>query len=93
MKFEAVIGLEVHSQLKTKTKLFSSSNNDFGEDPNCNVSVVDLGLPGALPVLNDKAVDLAILASLSESIIFILIYLKGTRLVNMMSHWLQMELS
>ena len=65
MKFEAVIGLEVHSQLKTKTKLFSSSNNDFGEDPNCNVSVVDLGLPGALPVLNDKAVDLAILASLS----------------------------
>ena len=65
MKFEAVIGLEVHSQLKTKTKLFSSSNNDFGEDPNRNVSVVDLGLPGALPVLNDKAVDLAILASLS----------------------------
>ena len=65
MEFEAVIGLEVHSQLKTKTKLFSSSNNDFGEEPNSNVSVVDLGLPGALPVINDKAVDLAILASLS----------------------------
>ena len=65
MKFEAVIGLEVHSQLKTKTKLFSPSNNDFGEDPNANVSVVDLGLPGALPVINDKAVDLAILASMS----------------------------
>ena len=65
MKFEAVIGLEVHSQLKTKTKLFSSSNNEFGEDPNANVSVVDLGLPGALPVINDKAVDLAILAGLS----------------------------
>ena len=65
MKYEAVIGLEVHSQLKTKTKLFSASNNDFGEDPNANVSVVDLGLPGVLPVINDKAVDLAILAGLS----------------------------
>ncbi len=65
MKYEAVIGLEVHSQLKTKTKLFSTSNNDFGEDPNTNVSVVDLGLPGVLPVINDKAVDLAILAGLS----------------------------
>ena len=65
MEYEAVIGLEVHSQLKTKTKLFSSSNNDFGENPNSNVSVVDLGLPGVLPVINHKAVDLAILAGLS----------------------------
>ena len=65
MGYEAVIGLEVHSQLKTKTKLFSSSNNNFGENPNTNVSVVDLGLPGVLPVINNKAVDLAILAALS----------------------------
>ena len=67
MKFEAVIGLEVHSQLKTNVKLFSSSNTDFGSDPNSNVSEVDLGLPGALPVINSKAVDLAILAGLSTN--------------------------
>ena len=67
MKFEAVIGLEVHSQLKTNVKLFSSSNTDFGSDPNSNVSEVDLGLPGVLPVINSKAVDLAILAGLSTN--------------------------
>jgi len=67
MKFEAVIGLEVHSQLKTNAKLFSSSNTDFGSDPNSNVSEVDLGLPGVLPVINSKAVDLAILAGLSTN--------------------------
>ena len=60
MKFEAVIGLEVHSQLKTNSKLFSNSNTDFGCDPNSNVSEVDLGLPGVLPVINTQAVDLAI---------------------------------
>ena len=67
MKFEAVIGLEVHSQLKTKSKLFSSSNTDFGSHPNSNVSEVDLGLPGVLPVINSKAVDLAIIAGLSTN--------------------------
>ena len=67
MKFEAVIGLEVHSQLKTNAKLFSSSNTDFGSDPNSNVSEVDLGLPGVPPVINSKAVDLAILAGLSTN--------------------------
>ena len=65
MKFESVIGLEVHAQLKTNTKLFSSSNNEFGDDPNSNVSIVDLGLPGVLPVLNQKAVKLAIIAGIS----------------------------
>ena len=48
MKYETVIGLEVHAQLKTNTKLFSTSNNEFGDEPNSNVSVVDLGLPGVL---------------------------------------------
>ena len=63
--FETVIGLEVHAQLKTKTKLFSTSNNEFGDNPNSNVSIVDLGLPGVLPVLNMEAVRLAIIAGLS----------------------------
>ena len=63
--FETVIGLEVHAQLKTTTKLFSTSNNEFGDNPNSNVSIVDLGLPGVLPVLNMEAVRLAIIAGLS----------------------------
>jgi aspartyl-tRNA(Asn)/glutamyl-tRNA(Gln) amidotransferase subunit B len=67
MRFEAVIGLEVHSQIKTNTKLFSSSNIDYGCDPNSNVSEVDLGLPGTLPVINSRAVDLAILAGVSTN--------------------------
>ena len=67
MGFEAVIGLEVHSQIKTNTKLFSSSNIDYGCDPNSNVSEVDLGLPGTLPVINSRAVDLAILAGVSTN--------------------------
>ncbi|MDG2348148.1 MAG: Asp-tRNA(Asn)/Glu-tRNA(Gln) amidotransferase GatCAB subunit B, partial [Gammaproteobacteria bacterium] len=55
------IGLEVHVQLKTKTKLFSSSPAKFGDPPNSNMSIIDMGLPGVLPVLNKEAVVLAIM--------------------------------
>jgi aspartyl-tRNA(Asn)/glutamyl-tRNA(Gln) amidotransferase subunit B len=55
-----VVGLEVHVELDTKTKLFSASPNRFGDDPNTNIDPVTLGLPGALPVLNRRAVELAI---------------------------------
>lgn len=54
-----VIGLEVHVELDTKTKLFSASPNQFGDEPNTNIDPVTLGLPGALPVLNRHAVELA----------------------------------
>ena len=57
------IGLEVHVQLKTKTKLFSSSPAKFGDPPNSNMSIIDMGLPGVLPVLNKEAVVLAIMLS------------------------------
>lgn len=59
-KYETVIGLEVHVQLNTNAKLFDPSPNAFGDEPNVNVSPVCLGLPGALPVLNEKAVAHAI---------------------------------
>ncbi|MGE0200948.1 MAG: Asp-tRNA(Asn)/Glu-tRNA(Gln) amidotransferase subunit GatB [Candidatus Melainabacteria bacterium] len=59
-KYESVIGLEVHVQLKTDSKLFDPSPNSFGDDPNVNIAPVCLGLPGALPVLNKNAVDFAI---------------------------------
>lgn len=58
--WEMVIGLEVHVELDTKTKLFSASPNRFGDDPNTNIDPVTLGLPGALPVLNRHAVELAV---------------------------------
>lgn len=58
--WEMVVGLEVHVELATRTKLFSASPNRFGDEPNTNIDPVTLGLPGALPVLNRQAVELAI---------------------------------
>ena len=64
-KYEPVIGLEVHVQLGTKTKIFCSCPVEFGSSPNTNVCPVCLGLPGALPVISRQAVELAISASLA----------------------------
>ncbi len=64
-KYEAVIGLEVHVQLATVTKIFCGCPTSFGADPNSNVCPVCLGLPGALPVINARAVELAIEAALA----------------------------
>jgi aspartyl-tRNA(Asn)/glutamyl-tRNA(Gln) amidotransferase subunit B len=64
-RYEMVIGLEVHVHLKTATKIFCRCSTDFGAPPNANTCPVCLALPGALPVLNDHAVELAIRASLA----------------------------
>lgn len=58
--WEMIVGLEVHVQLSTRTKLFSSSPNRFGDEPNTNIDVVDTGQPGALPILNKEAVEKAV---------------------------------
>jgi aspartyl-tRNA(Asn)/glutamyl-tRNA(Gln) amidotransferase subunit B len=64
-KYEPVIGLEVHAQLLTKTKIFCGCSTRFGDAPNSNVCPVCLGLPGTLPVLNKRAVEMGIRASLA----------------------------
>src|SRR6201987_231036 len=64
-KYEPVIGLEVHVQLLTETKIFCSCATRFGALPNTNVCPVCLGMPGSLPVLNRKAVEYAVLAAMA----------------------------
>ncbi|KRG33922.1 MULTISPECIES: Asp-tRNA(Asn)/Glu-tRNA(Gln) amidotransferase subunit GatB [unclassified Psychrobacter] len=58
--YEVVIGIEIHCQLNTESKIFSSAPTDFGHEPNSQASIVDLGLPGVLPVLNAGVVDRAL---------------------------------
>lgn len=65
MNFETVIGLEVHVELKTNSKIFSSAPNHFGAEPNTNTTVIDLGYPGVLPVVNKNVVDFAMRAALA----------------------------
>ncbi len=66
MEFEAVIGLEIHAQISTKSKLFSAVDNDsFGKEPNINTSVICMGFPGVLPVPNQEAVEKGAKAALA----------------------------
>ncbi|MBP0001606.1 MAG: Asp-tRNA(Asn)/Glu-tRNA(Gln) amidotransferase subunit GatB [Cyanobacteria bacterium SID2] len=64
-EYEAVIGLETHCQLNTETKIFSNSSTQFGADPNTNIDPVCMGLPGVLPVLNEKVLEYAVKAGLA----------------------------
>ena len=60
MQWETVIGLEIHTQLATKSKIFSGSSTAFGAAPNTQASLIDLGMPGVLPVLNKGVVRMAV---------------------------------
>lgn len=64
-KYEAVIGLETHCQLNTKSKIFSPASTEFGAPPNTNISPICLGYPGVLPVLNEKVLEYAVKAGLA----------------------------
>ena len=66
--YETVIGLEVHAQLKTQTKIFCGCSTKFGAKPNSNTCPICLGMPGVLPVLNERAIEFLIrLALATES--------------------------
>lgn len=65
MSWETVIGLEIHVQLATKTKIFSGSSTAFGAEPNTQACAIDLALPGTLPVLNEEAVRMAVMFGLA----------------------------
>lgn len=59
-EWEVILGLEVHAQIKSKSKLFSGAPNDFGSEPNENVSLIDAGMPGMLPVINEYCIEQAV---------------------------------
>lgn len=94
MNWEMVIGLEVHIQLSTKSKLFSTSATKYGQHQNTQAAFLDLGLPGTLPVVNKEAIRKAVIFGLAvdakiskdsffaRKIISIQIYQKVIRLVN-----------
>ena len=67
MTYEAIIGLEVHAQLLTKTKIFCGCSTEFGAPPNTHTCPVCLGMPGVLPVLNRKVVDYTIRMALATN--------------------------
>ena len=63
--YETVIGLEVHVELKTESKMFSPSAAHFGAEPNTNTNVIDFGYPGVLPKMNRRGIEFAIKAALA----------------------------
>ena len=65
MNFETVIGLEVHVELKTESKIFSPAPAHFGAEPNSNTNVIDWGYPGVLPVMNKAAIEFGMKAALA----------------------------
>jgi len=67
MAWETVIGLEIHAQLSTNTKIFSGASTAFGAEPNTQACAVDLGLPGVLPVVNAEVVRLAVRFALATN--------------------------
>lgn len=102
--YEVIIGLEVHSELSTKTKIFCSCETEFGGEPNTHCCPVCMAMPGALPVLNEKVVEYAVKAGLAmncsiskkakmiEKIIFIQTYQNLIKYHNTICHYVQEEM-
>ena len=68
--WEVVIGLEIHTQLATRSKIFSGSSTEYGAEPNTQASLIDLGYPGMMPVLNEEVVHMAAMFDLEVDTTF-----------------------
>lgn len=102
--YEVIIGLEVHAELSTKTKIFCSCPTTFGAEPNTHTCPICMGMPGTLPVLNEKVVEYAVKAGLAtnceiernskmiEKIIFTQIYQKLIKYLNMINLYVIMDI-
>lgn len=102
--YEVIIGLEVHAELSTKTKIFCSCPTTFGAEPNTHTCPICMGMPGTLPVLNEKVVEYAVKAGLAtnceiernskmiEKIIFTQIYQKHIKYHNMINLYAIMDI-
>ena len=97
--YEVVIGLEVHAELSTKTKIFCSCPTEFGAAPNTHTCPICMAMPGTLPVLNEKVVEYAVKAGLAtnceivkmiEKIIFIQIFQNLIKYLNLINHFVNM---
>lgn len=103
--YEVVMGLEVHAELATKTKIFCSCPTKFGAAPNTQVCPVCMAMPGTLPTLNEKVVEYAVKAGLAthctisrdskneyEKTIFIQIHQEHIRFHNLINHYVNMDI-
>lgn len=102
--YEVVIGLEIHAELSTKTKIFCNCSTEFGAEPNTHVCPVCMAMPGALPVLNEKVVEYAVKAGLAtnctiskdskmiEKIIFIQTFQSHIKYHNLINLYVNMEM-
>lgn len=102
--YEVVIGLEIHAELSTKTKIFCNCSTEFGAEPNTHVCPVCMAMPGALPVLNEKVVEYAVKAGLAtnctiskdskmiEKIIFIQTFQNHIKYHNLINLYVNMEM-
>ena len=102
--YEVVIGLEIHAELATKTKIFCSCPTKFGGSPNTQTCPICMAMPGTLPVLNEKVVEYAVKAVLQlivqfqkivkmiEKIISIQTYQRHIKFRNMISHYVNMDM-
>ena len=90
--YEVVIGLEVHAELSTKTKIFCSCPTEFGAAPNTHVCPVCMAMPGTLPVLNEKVVEYAVKAGVKtiEKITITQIYQNLIKYLNLINHFVNM---
>ena len=90
--YELVVGLEVHAELSTKTKIFCSCSTEFGAEENTHICPVCSALPGALPVLNEKVVEYAVKAGLATNCTISKNSKNDIKFHNLINHYVKMDI-